>query len=135
MLTSVEDDDGSNVIRFCSTREILWIDKRFPGKPLLGYRHGRNWDRTLGTQTLDASHGITPPLFCPLKSLTSPCSTDITDVTNQQFSYSVRHHTLNRKPTAFNRAAILSLARKCYQWLSLWTGFLPTSFRVMQRGL
>lgn len=57
MLTSVEDDDGSNAIRVCSTREILWIDKRFPGKPLLGYRHGRNRDRTLRTHTSNTSEG------------------------------------------------------------------------------
>ncbi|RDB20957.1 hypothetical protein Hypma_011691 [Hypsizygus marmoreus] len=52
VLTSVEDYTEDDIIRLCSTREILWIDRRFPGKPLLGYRHGRQYDRSLEARTI-----------------------------------------------------------------------------------
>jgi hypothetical protein len=46
VLTSV-DLGGDNIVRLCSTRDIIWMDKRYPNKPLLGYQHGRQYDRSL----------------------------------------------------------------------------------------
>ncbi|KAJ3734563.1 hypothetical protein DFJ43DRAFT_973967, partial [Lentinula guzmanii] len=31
---------------------ILWLDRRFPGRPLLGIKHRRNYDRTLAVHTV-----------------------------------------------------------------------------------
>ncbi|KAF5380885.1 hypothetical protein D9615_004029 [Tricholomella constricta] len=59
VLTSIEDQKGDNIIKLCSTREILWIDTRFPGKPLLGYRHGRAYDRHLEARTIPLSSAST----------------------------------------------------------------------------
>ncbi|PFH54274.1 hypothetical protein AMATHDRAFT_53159 [Amanita thiersii Skay4041] len=57
--TSLEDEDSNDVFRFCTTNQILWIDKRSPMKPLLGFKHGRKFDRTLRTQTISLEHSLT----------------------------------------------------------------------------
>lgn len=57
VFTSVEDKREDNIITLCSTREILWIDRRYPGKPLLGYRHGRQYDRSLEARTIPLPPG------------------------------------------------------------------------------
>ncbi|KAG6814491.1 hypothetical protein H0H92_000016 [Tricholoma furcatifolium] len=59
ILTSVEDQQTDHTIKLCSTREILWIDSRFPRKPLLGYKHGRQFDRYLQIHTSPLSPAIT----------------------------------------------------------------------------
>jgi len=65
VLTSVEDEQQDNIIRLCSTQELLWIDRRFPGKPLLAYSHGREFDRSLDAQTIPASGTALPDFpFC-----------------------------------------------------------------------
>src|ERR1700733_1477550 len=46
VLTSI-DYGGDNILRLCSTRDIVWMDKRYPNRPLLGYKHGRKYDRSL----------------------------------------------------------------------------------------
>lgn len=51
VLTSI-DHGGDNIVRLCSTRDIFWMDKRYPNKPLLGYQHGRQYDRSLELRTL-----------------------------------------------------------------------------------
>lgn len=56
-LTAIEPLDG-HLIRLCSTSQLLWIDDRSPAKPLLGYQHYRQYDRTLGTRTLRIGTGI-----------------------------------------------------------------------------
>jgi hypothetical protein len=51
VLTSI-DHGGDNIVRLCSTRDIVWMDKRYPNKPLLGYQHGRQYDRSLEARTI-----------------------------------------------------------------------------------
>ena len=46
MVTSI-DYSGDNIVQLCSTREIIWMDQRYPKKPLLGFQHGRRYDRSL----------------------------------------------------------------------------------------
>ncbi|PBK78301.1 hypothetical protein ARMSODRAFT_874096 [Armillaria solidipes] len=43
--------DG-HLIRLCTTSQLFWIDDRKPGKPILGYKHNRSFDRTLRTDTV-----------------------------------------------------------------------------------
>ncbi|KAF9053864.1 hypothetical protein BDZ89DRAFT_1032274 [Hymenopellis radicata] len=50
-ITAIEGQDG-HMIRLCSTSRLLWIDRRFPKKPLLGYQHYRRYDRTLESRTM-----------------------------------------------------------------------------------
>ncbi|KXN86913.1 hypothetical protein AN958_09508 [Leucoagaricus sp. SymC.cos] len=50
-LTSSEGYARDGLIRLCSTSEIIWLDPRYPGKPLLGYKHYRQFDRTLNIST------------------------------------------------------------------------------------
>lgn len=52
LLTAVKGSYKDHIIRLCSTKEILWLDSRFTRSPLLGYRHGRAFDRTLETRTV-----------------------------------------------------------------------------------
>ncbi|KAF9454575.1 hypothetical protein P691DRAFT_655672 [Macrolepiota fuliginosa MF-IS2] len=58
-LTAIEDYAQDNLLRLCSTSQITWLDLRFPGKPLLGYKHHRQFDRTLRTNTLDCRTATT----------------------------------------------------------------------------
>jgi hypothetical protein len=52
VFTSIEHG-GDNIVRLCSTRDILWMDKRYPNKPLLGYQHNRQYDRSLEVRTMN----------------------------------------------------------------------------------
>ncbi|KAG6866994.1 hypothetical protein C0991_003910 [Blastosporella zonata] len=59
LLTSVQDQGADHIIKLCSTREIVWIDARFAKRPLLGYKHGRQYDRYLEIQTSPLSSALT----------------------------------------------------------------------------
>ena len=50
-LASVEylPDDG--IIRAVTTQELLWFDERQTARPLISFKHGRNFDRTLESRT------------------------------------------------------------------------------------
>ncbi|KAF7440708.1 hypothetical protein PC9H_001055 [Pleurotus ostreatus] len=53
LITSIEAVSSDNIIRLVTTKELVWLDTRFPGRrPLLAYKHGRQYDRTLSTQTV-----------------------------------------------------------------------------------
>ncbi|KAJ4487849.1 hypothetical protein J3R30DRAFT_3400509 [Lentinula aciculospora] len=52
-LTWIEDPSDNYLVPVVSTERILWLDRRFPGKPLLGITHRRKYDRTL------ALHAVT----------------------------------------------------------------------------
>uniref|UniRef100_A0A8H7Y4I7 Uncharacterized protein n=1 Tax=Psilocybe cubensis TaxID=181762 RepID=A0A8H7Y4I7_PSICU len=52
ILTSIESCRHSNILPLCSTDQVIWMDTRFTGKPLLAYSHGRQRDRYISTQTL-----------------------------------------------------------------------------------
>ncbi|KAJ6516226.1 hypothetical protein C8R45DRAFT_889673 [Mycena sanguinolenta] len=53
ILTSVSDwsgfgeDDDDALVRLCTTTQVLWLDRRFALKPVLGFKHGRAFDRSL----------------------------------------------------------------------------------------
>lgn len=51
-LTCIEESDEDHLFRLASTERVLWLDRRFPGRPLLGIKHRRNYDRTLTVHTL-----------------------------------------------------------------------------------
>jgi hypothetical protein len=53
VFTGIEDVQQENLLRFCSTSDILWLDLRFPGKPLLAYAHEREYDQYLTTTTVN----------------------------------------------------------------------------------
>ena len=48
----MEDEAPDGIIRFCTTEQIIWIDKRYPKRPLLGLKHSRNYDPSLRTETI-----------------------------------------------------------------------------------
>lgn len=52
MFTSVEGIGVDNMIRLLSTDELVFVDKRFPLRPVFGVTHNRQWDRTLRVQSL-----------------------------------------------------------------------------------
>ncbi|KAF7967207.1 hypothetical protein HWV62_35125 [Athelia sp. TMB] len=54
LITAVQGPQSNNLMQLCTTSEIIWMDIRFSGMPLLGYKHGRSYDRTLATYT----HGM-----------------------------------------------------------------------------
>ena len=51
ILTSIEDLHQDGFLRLCSTNQIFWMDPRMPGKQILAYCHGRQYDRYLATET------------------------------------------------------------------------------------
>ncbi|KAJ3796954.1 hypothetical protein GGU11DRAFT_745670 [Lentinula aff. detonsa] len=59
-LTGIEDSGDNFLVSLASTERILWLDRRFPGRPLLGIKHRRNYDRTLAvhTVTIRGSHHL-----------------------------------------------------------------------------
>ncbi|KAF8623481.1 hypothetical protein AX15_006264 [Amanita polypyramis BW_CC] len=56
--TSLEDEGPDGIVRLCTTDQILYIDKRWPNKPLLGLKHGRNHDPTLQIHTIQLEHDL-----------------------------------------------------------------------------
>lgn len=56
-LTSVETTGVDHMIRVLTTDELTWFDERFPQKPLISYRHGRQKDRTLQPHTIPFRDG------------------------------------------------------------------------------
>lgn len=55
LITSVEDVEHEYIRSLVTTREITWIDSRFPKRPLFGYCHNRNNDRSLQSLTWQRS--------------------------------------------------------------------------------
>ncbi|KAF9484739.1 hypothetical protein BDN70DRAFT_87611 [Pholiota conissans] len=55
VLTSMENCRSDYLLPLCSTKEIIWMDTRFPRNPLLAYAHGRQFDRYLLSHTLGHS--------------------------------------------------------------------------------
>ncbi|KAI5826906.1 hypothetical protein K523DRAFT_280073 [Schizophyllum commune Tattone D] len=50
-ITAVEDDPSEKIIRLCTTSQLLWLDSRYPTRPLLSYVHGRQYDPSLQLHT------------------------------------------------------------------------------------
>ncbi|KAL1746085.1 hypothetical protein HDZ31DRAFT_34934 [Schizophyllum fasciatum] len=50
-LTAIENDPSEHTIRLCTTSQLLWLDSRFTGRPLLSYAHGRQYDPALQLHT------------------------------------------------------------------------------------
>ncbi|KAI0046101.1 hypothetical protein FA95DRAFT_1560454 [Auriscalpium vulgare] len=46
-LTGVECGQEDQMTRVVTTSEIVWIDERNPGRPVMAFKHGREFDRTL----------------------------------------------------------------------------------------
>ncbi len=52
VLTAIEDVKQENLVPMCSTKDILWLDLRNPGKLVLAYAHDREFDQSLSTTTV-----------------------------------------------------------------------------------
>ncbi|KDQ61038.1 hypothetical protein JAAARDRAFT_204806 [Jaapia argillacea MUCL 33604] len=61
LITAIESAIEDELVRVTTTSEILWLDERFRKRPLLAYKHGRQFDRTLQTRTISVSR--TPLTF------------------------------------------------------------------------
>jgi hypothetical protein len=48
----LEDAHSDGLFRFATTTWVVWIDARSPRKPLLAYKHGRQFDQTLSVGTI-----------------------------------------------------------------------------------
>lgn len=70
VLTAIESGHADHMVRLTSTTEIIWVDDRVPRKPLLGYKHGRQFDRTLETHTILLNDGAHDCLACTRNLLT-----------------------------------------------------------------
>ncbi|KAJ7122766.1 hypothetical protein C8R44DRAFT_704467 [Mycena epipterygia] len=57
VLTSVEDRQSDQMIRLCTTSQVIWIDRRNTAKPLLAFNHGRAFDRSLEARTIAMENG------------------------------------------------------------------------------
>ncbi|TFY66141.1 hypothetical protein EVG20_g4946 [Dentipellis fragilis] len=56
-ITSIEYTKADGLLCITTTSEVLWINPRFPGKPLIACKHNRDFDRTLRTHTLAGQAG------------------------------------------------------------------------------
>ncbi|KAJ6510161.1 hypothetical protein C8R47DRAFT_784787 [Mycena vitilis] len=56
-LTSVEDYQADQMLRLCSTSQVIWIDRRNAGKPLFAFKHGRSFDRSLEVKSIAIGNG------------------------------------------------------------------------------
>jgi hypothetical protein len=52
LLTSIGYDLEDGLLRLVSTNELMWIDPRFPNRPMLASKHEREYDRTLSSHTV-----------------------------------------------------------------------------------
>lgn len=52
VFTAIEDVKKENLVPLCSTKDILWLDLRNPGKLVLAYAHDREFDQSLSTTTV-----------------------------------------------------------------------------------
>lgn len=53
LMTSIEaPDTARNLMCFCTTTQLVWLDPRNTRRPVLGWKHGRDRDRTLVARTL-----------------------------------------------------------------------------------
>ncbi|KAJ7667681.1 hypothetical protein DFH06DRAFT_1183265 [Mycena polygramma] len=57
LLTSVEDYQADQMLRLCSTSQVIWIDRRNAAKPLLAFKHGRSFDRSLEVKSIAIENG------------------------------------------------------------------------------
>jgi hypothetical protein len=58
ILTFVEDYRADQMLRLCTTNQVIWIDRRNTVKPLLAFKHGRSFDRSLEAKTIAIENGI-----------------------------------------------------------------------------
>ncbi|KAH6918486.1 hypothetical protein BKA70DRAFT_18342 [Coprinopsis sp. MPI-PUGE-AT-0042] len=58
-ITSIEGCKADNIVRLCTTSNIVWLDQRNMRRPLVSLKHGREFDRYLQTQTLGTSSPAT----------------------------------------------------------------------------
>ncbi|ETW86044.1 hypothetical protein HETIRDRAFT_310014 [Heterobasidion irregulare TC 32-1] len=58
LITSIERVQRDGLMRICTTREILCLDERYPGKPVLAFKHSRQFDRTLQARTLEVQSAL-----------------------------------------------------------------------------
>ncbi|KAA1469469.1 hypothetical protein DENSPDRAFT_835097 [Dentipellis sp. KUC8613] len=56
-ITCIEYAQVDGLLRIVTTSEVIWINPRFPGKPLIACKHNRDFDRTLRTDTLAGQFG------------------------------------------------------------------------------
>ncbi|KII88338.1 hypothetical protein PLICRDRAFT_110552 [Plicaturopsis crispa FD-325 SS-3] len=59
VVTHVERETADNLIRVATTSEIVWIDGRSAKRPLIAYKHGRRFDRSLQTHTVHLKRPLT----------------------------------------------------------------------------
>lgn len=69
-ITSISTPQSNHQLCVSTTSEVVWVDDRNTKRPVLAWRHHRNFDRTLTTQTVDVDNGsytITPHTYHDLE--------------------------------------------------------------------
>ena len=57
MLTSVTYDHSDGLVRLVTTAEVIWLDERNKRKPVLAFKHDREFDRTLQSCAVNVGDG------------------------------------------------------------------------------
>ncbi|KAF5345305.1 hypothetical protein D9758_008457 [Tetrapyrgos nigripes] len=123
-LTSIEDNHDEHSVQLLSTDQILWMDRRFPGKPLLGLKHKRQWDRSLAMRTLATPDGTTRTLLTSGKN-------DIVTVYDVGRSSDGLLHAYNLPYTLTPGGERMRFLGQTVLQLP---GYTPSLFRFCQRG-
>ena len=53
MLASIEFGLDNGLSRLVTTSEVIWVDSRFHRRPVLAWKHEREYDRTLSARAVD----------------------------------------------------------------------------------
>lgn len=53
MLASIEFDLDNGLSLLVTTSELIWVDSRFHRRPVLAWKHEREYDRTLSGRAVD----------------------------------------------------------------------------------
>lgn len=53
VITSACATHINHLYSVCTTSQVIWLDDRYPKRPLLGWKHRRDFDRTLTIQNID----------------------------------------------------------------------------------
>jgi len=57
VVTSLSRNEAGGLLQIVTTSELFWLDPRYSSKPLLSYKHGRAYDRTLQTELIRIGDG------------------------------------------------------------------------------
>lgn len=57
VVTSFDWSGRERLLTLSTTSELIWLDERYPKKPLLSFKHNRVYDRSLSVRAVHLDDG------------------------------------------------------------------------------